>query len=136
MNRTQTAIIEYIRAELASDTQKYPPNSPASIFISQSDDKLARTLFQNYRVSGDRGLRLTKQGYAIVKHFIDCVEVGRKPLKTRNTNLELLYLDRYCKMPYFYASDMIALFDIKLGMKIKLVDGDISGLARAEDFHA
>lgn len=139
MNKTQVAIIQHIRAEIEADATKGALKSAGAFFLGQTDAKIARMLFQNYRLSGDRGLRLTNQGYAIIQHFFDFIEVKRevsKDTKGQSTNVELLYLDNNCKMPYFYSADRVALFDLALGLKIKLVEGDIASLARAEDFHA
>lgn len=129
MNAVHQRILKHVR-ELAANEPEI------NLYVSATPDaELARLMFMNLRGVGAsaKGIRLTNLGLTIMKTFFHSFEVpahheGRQP-----TANELLYLDKKASLPYHIDSQgEMTLFDTKLGLKLKLVDGDISALIEAE----
>ncbi len=100
-----------------------------------TDEELTRLMFTNFRGRGKtaKGLRLSGQGLGIMQTFFKSITVEAPEEGRKMTADALLYLDKKATLPYHV--DMcgeIVCFDSKLGLKLKLVDGDISALIEAE----
>jgi hypothetical protein len=126
VNVLHAAVVRMIRERVAADG-----NPLGATFAEMTDTEIVRVLFASYREGGadggGRGLRLTAYGLQIMKCYFHAYEV-RLPEGHRIKAPHLLYLDRRASLPYHYSAECLVVFESKLGIKLKLADGDIATL--------
>jgi hypothetical protein len=90
--------------------------------------------WQNTRMKGDAGLRLTKMGfeYAVDSADLQSYEIGF-PNEIQFTPQVFLYLDEFIDCPYYVTKKRIYVFSEKMALQLMMFAGDIKqyGLARA-----
>jgi hypothetical protein len=122
MNRVHEKLVSLLR-----DATKKDENA---VLQGKTDEQIVRMIFGNFRGrdQSTRGMRLTNFGLQIMKTYFQAYDISR-PEGRKIAPLELLYLDRKAKLPYFIKVDGdLVMFDPELGIKLKLADGDIETL--------
>ena len=90
--------------------------------------------WQNTRMKGDSGLRLTKDGFDYAVDHADLATYEIKfPNEIKFTPQVFLYLDNFIDCPYYVTKKRIYVFSEKMGLQLMMFAGDIKqyGLARA-----
>ena len=90
--------------------------------------------WQNTRMKGDSGLRLTKDGFEYAVDHADLATYEIKfPNEIKFTPQVFLYLDNFIDCPYYVTKKRIYVFSEKMGLQLMMFAGDITkyGLARA-----
>lgn len=128
MNKVHAAIIAHLRkssADIGSDLHKH--------LETLTDPQVVKLMFSSVRGRGEtaRGLRLTNSGLQMMMEHFKYFEVKFPEGHKLQAN-ELVYLDRRAHLPYFCSAEKIVLFETELGMKLKLMDGDITRLCEIE----
>ncbi len=130
MNRIHAKLISLLRESTSKDA--------SGVLEGKNDEQIVRMIFGNFRGRDQsaRGMRLTNFGLQIMKTYFQAYDIKR-PEGRKIASLELLYLDRKAKLPYFVKEDGdIIMFDPELGIKLKLADGDIGTLIEMDgDYH-
>jgi len=128
-------IVAHLRTQLAKDGHELRKHLDGF-----TDEQVFHKLFHSYRGkdSAPKGLRLTWLGYKLVSLYFKAYEVNM-PENYRLGLLDLLYLDSRSKMPYYIGhgedkdgGTILAVFEAKLGIILKLADGMISNLRDME----
>lgn len=88
-------------------------------------ESFKRTIFLNYH--DGKGNRLSKIGLDIFSSFFRPYRIDFKEKKTFSGK-HLLFLDRFCKLPFFYNQKYIIVFDEEVAIQFKLTDFDLDGL--------
>lgn len=106
-----------------------------------TDEQVFHKIFHSYRGKGEilkKGMRLSWLGYTLVGLYFKAYEVTM-PENYRLGLRDLLYLDSRSKMPYYIGrgededgGTILAVFEAKLGIMLKLADGMISNLREME----
>src|SRR4051812_11437193 len=98
MNRVHAKIVALIRHATISDE--------SSVLTNKTDEEIVRMIFGNFRGQDHaaRGLRLTNFGVQIMRTCFQAYDISR-PEGRKLASLELLYLDRKAKLPYFIQDD-------------------------------
>lgn len=122
MNRVHAKLITLVRKATAKDTNP--------VFDDKTDEQVMRLMFGNFRGrdQSTRGMRLTNFGLQIMETYFQSYNIRRAEGR-KIAPVELLYLDRKAKLPYYIKDDNnLVMFDPELGIKLKLCDGDIQTL--------
>lgn len=136
MSDSHRAILDILRKRTTEDAN--PLGVPLA---AMSDDEAMRHLFRNYRGGGGapRGLHLTEEGLQLMKCYFRPYEIRTPPnhcYQTGNGRFpkvrHLVYLDKNAQLPYFCNAECVILFELGLGTKLKLADGDIQTLIEME----
>ncbi len=122
MNHVQTRVVQFFR-------ETAPPDRRVS---ELSDEQIVRMMFVNYRPRAkSRGLRLTNFGLQFMRGMFQAIEVPMPEGHTVQAR-ELLYLDKRATMPYHVSDTRIVVFEMDLGIMLRLADGDIATLIEIE----
>jgi hypothetical protein len=97
--------------------------------LDRPDEQIIHRMFSNHR--GERGVRLTKFGNEIMRHYFRSYEI-RLPQDEEIKPRHLIFLDEHMALPYFLDTQCIVVFDDELGVKLRLVDGRLSILVNIE----
>lgn len=119
MNRVHAKLISLLRDATSKDENR--------VLDGKTDEQVIRMMFGNFRGRDQsaRGLRLTNFGLQIMRTYFQAYDI-RRPEGRKLQSLELIYLDKRAKLPYFIREDGdLVMFDPELGIKLKLADGDI-----------
>jgi hypothetical protein len=128
-------IVAHLREQLSKDKHELEKH-----LVGFTDEQVFHKLFYSYRGkdSPPKGLRLTWLGYTMVSRYFQSYEVAM-PENYKIGSLDLLYLDSRSKMPYYIGrgedengGTILAVFESKLGIMLKLADGMISNLRDME----
>ncbi len=131
MNTVHHTILDLLRRRTDAD------QNPLGAQLAAPDEEVVRLLFSNYRRG--KGLHLSDIGLQLMKSYFKAYEIRTpeyhsvatakgKQVRARH----LVYLDGHVSLPYFCTIDSIVLFELSLGTKIKLADGDIQILIAME----
>lgn len=128
-------IVAHLREHLVKDGHELRKH-----LVGFTDDQVYHKIFQSYRGKNEapKGLRLTWLGYTLTGLYFKSYEVIM-PENYRIGLRDLLYLDSRAKMPYYIGhgedkdgGTILAVFEAKLGIMLKLADGMISNLREME----
>lgn len=128
-----TTSVQHQIVELLKGYDDDEPNELAGFMRAMPPEKAIRVIFHNFR-SGNgnpRGLRLSNHGLMIMKQYFQCYEIRFRE-GYRICARHLLYLDRIVKFPYYYAHEYLVLFESRLGVRLRLADGDIDTLMEVD----
>ena len=118
--------------EIIRKIQKVKKLAIAAEVETLTNEDLYRKYFLNFRRSDDtmtRGLRLTHEGFTVIKEFFDHYEIPIQE-KFHITSKHILFLDRSCTLPFYISSKQFILFERELAMRAKLI-GDFDVLIEA-----
>lgn len=127
MNRVHAKLVTLLREATERDEN--------TIFTGKTDEQVVRMMFGSFRGRDQttRGMRLTNMGLQVMTSYFQAYQIKR-PEGRKVTAIELLYLDRRSKLPYFVGeTGQLVMFDPDLGIKLKLCDGDIQTLIDMDD---
>lgn len=89
--------------------------------------------WKNPRQKDEKGLRLTKEGFEILKEIgVDTYTIPY-PRELRITANIMIFLDRHISTPYYFDKNAITLTDEKKAIELSLFAGDLRhyGFAKA-----
>jgi hypothetical protein len=112
-------------------------NPLGTALAALNSDEAVRYIFSNYRGAGTTatGLHLTAMGLQLMKCYFKACEISL-PSDHHIKTKYLVYLDKIASLPYHYGREYIVVFELHLGTKLKLADGDIDVLIDMEKSHA
>ncbi len=128
-------LVNSLRSSVSKDS-----NELGVHIIDVPDDQACYKIFHSYRSRGGtpQGLRLTPLGLNLFSHYFRAYQI-EVPDGYKLGTLDLLYLDKRARMPYYIGygetdegTVKLIVFESKLAIILKLADGMVSNLRDME----